>query len=116
MTRIREQMRFQSLQRQFFRSHRNTVVEDMQVGFLEVDYFLALRIPDVRILDVPFLRYGPIKYRCSGWQFMNLYRNIVGNYLERLPHSFAGNAAADGIKFRDKLMDFFPYHHGFTSL
>jgi len=46
----------------------------MKIGIVEVNQFLSFSIFDIGIIDIPFLRYGPIEYSCAGRYFANLKR------------------------------------------
>ena len=70
----------------------------MEIGVPEIDNSLAFRIPDVGVLDIPFIRDGPVEDLSSSWHFMNSQRDEGADFPERLTHSIPSNAPADRIE------------------
>src|SRR6266550_2356401 len=96
-------MGFQFSQRDLL-PHRQTVVENMQVGFLIIDDFFACRIFYVSIPDVPFLRYAPIKNRRSTRHALNGQWDMLLEDSERLAHTVARQASANRVELSDQLI------------
>ena len=69
----------------------------MQVGSLEVDNAISDAVLQVRILDVPFSGYGPIKDLRAARDSLNFDREMFPNNAKGLAHAHAGDTATDRI-------------------
>jgi hypothetical protein len=77
---------------------RNAVADDVQVTCPEVNHFLALRILDVSISDVPFFRDGPVEYRGSSRNLLNFKRDMLLYESKSLSNTFPGDTAANRVQ------------------
>ena len=104
----REDMLLQLVQRQR-RTHRPTVVQDVQVAAAEVDHPLARGILDVRVADGPLRRDRPIEDLGAGRHLVHLEIDVPAEMGEGPAHSIAGDAAADRVDLcrqsEDRLSD-----------
>src|SRR5688572_15079271 len=92
---------------------RNTVVQDVKIRFFEINNLPALRVTDVCTPDIPLHWNSPVEYPGSGWDFLDCERYVLLKNLQSLPHSVAGNTAANRIEFAHQLVHF---SAGFTRI
>jgi hypothetical protein len=78
----------------------------MEVRSLKVDDFLARRIPNVGVLDIPLARDRPVEHLRPGWNFVNLQGNMLLEAPKRLTNSISSDASADRKQFRNKPVHF----------
>src|SRR2546430_585756 len=59
-------------------AHRNAVVHDVEIAFLEIDDSFTLRVPEVGVTDVPLLRHNPIEDLGPAGNFPQGPRSSIG--------------------------------------
>jgi hypothetical protein len=74
---------------------RLAAVDDVQRGVREVDHAPAVRAGDMRLADVPLVRDRPVEHLGAGRQLGARERDVLGDDVERRPHTVAGKAAAE---------------------
>jgi hypothetical protein len=77
-----------------FCANGKTVVDNVEAGALEIDYFLAAGPSDVRIPDVPLLGDVPIENGRPGGNFVQFQWDMPLNQTERLTKAIACDASA----------------------
>lgn len=82
--------------------YRRAVVDDVQVRALKVDDLATVWRTNVSILNVPFLRYCPVKNLRASGHFMDSNRNNAVDAPKRLANAIAGNASANGVERLDQ--------------
>jgi hypothetical protein len=87
------------------RSHRDAVIHHVQVVAAEINDAFAGRILHIGIADVPFARNRPVEHLGAAGNFAHLDRNFFFEPRQRLPHSVAGDTAADRVQIADERMD-----------
>src|SRR5579862_6935383 len=105
MFRQRKKMRLEFIKRHNC-THRNTVVQDVQVTFAEVNHALAVRALNIGVPDVPFLRYYPVENRCAARHLEDSQWNPLLDRCQGPPESVPGNAPADWIQLSGKTVQF----------
>jgi hypothetical protein len=93
---------------QFRQWHSGTygeaVADNVEVASPEVDDPVTVRIRDVRITDVPFVRDDPIEYLGAAWHLVSLERNVLCEHTQRLAHAVSGDTATDRVQPPDEAM------------
>ena len=75
----------------------DTIVDDMEVTFIEIDDSLALTVLNIGIRNIPLKRNSPVKDLGPTWNFMNLKGNPLLHASESSPNSIARDASANWI-------------------
>src|SRR6516164_8789734 len=73
----------------------HAVVDDMQIGALEVHDPATGGIRKPAGADVPLRRYDPVEHTCPRRDLADLQGNDLSHLLEALAQAGAGDAAAD---------------------
>ncbi len=93
---------------QFSEAHRppdrDAVPDDMEIRLRKVDDLLPFGVPDIRVLDVPFLRDGPVEYRSATLRLAGLKGHASSDDLQSLAHPVSSHAPADRIKLGDQIV------------
>jgi len=80
-------------------SYGETIVQDVEIGTPEIDDFLSFRVPDKGVLNIPFVRNGPVKDLSSSGDFMNGQRDEGTDLPQCFTYSVSGDAPTDRIEF-----------------
>ena len=82
------------------------IAHDMEIAFLEVNNSFSTGILDVRVSDVPLLRYGPIEDARTGRHFTGMKIDMPLKDAKSLPESIPRDAPADRIQSLHELVHF----------
>ena len=75
--------------------HRNAVAHDVEVAVREIDDAATVRILDVRVADVPFLRDGPVEDLRAARDLVELQGDPLADPTQGLADPVPGDAPAD---------------------
>src|SRR5579872_3154205 len=101
---------------------RHAVTHHVQVRTPEIHYFLATRVLDEGITDIPFAWNYPIEDGSTARHLLQIKRDMRTDFSQGFPDAVSGNAAADRKYFcgeivhvitdirRDKLFGDFGSH------
>src|SRR5436305_12048470 len=86
-------------------ANRLAVIEDVQIRFLEINNLLPFGILNPGVTNVPLLRNRPVKNRGAGRHFRDGQGNEFSQGAQRLAQTVTSDAAANGIKFGDRVIE-----------
>ena len=86
----------------------HAVVDDVQVRLCEIDHSPTAGILDVGILNVPFLRAGPVEDASAGRNLPDAKVDFAADDPKRLFQPVARDASTDGIELTNPLVHFSP--------